>query len=103
MATVIAAATAKARRDIQHYFFKEDAVRPERAVRFEAHNRIQERQFERMQASGIIREAKPGYYWIDIPVYDSELQRRLMTLRTILLIVLSAALIVTLIATYGIK
>ena len=103
MATVIAAAVAKARRDIQHYFFKADAVRPERAVRFEAHNRIQERQFDRMRSIGIIHEAKPGYFWIDIPAYDSELQRRLRTLRTILLVVLFAALTFALVATYAAK
>ena len=103
MATVIAAAIAKARRDIQHYFFQADAVRPERAVRFEPHNRIQERQFERMRSIGIIHEAKPGYFWIDIPKYDSELRRHLMVLRTVLLVVLFAALAVALIATYGAK
>ena len=96
MATVIAAVVAKARRDIQHYFFKADAVRPERAVRFEPNSRVQERQFEMMRARGIIHEAKPGYFWVDIPKYDSELRRRLMTLRAVLLLVLLAALIAAL-------
>ena len=103
MATVIAAVVARARRDIQHYFFKADAVRPERAVRFEPNSRIQERQFEFMRSRGIIHEAKPGYFWIDIPEYDSDLRRRLMALRAVLIVVLSAALVVALIATYAAK
>ena len=101
MATVIAAVVAKARRDIQHYFFQEDAVRADRAVRFEPNSRIQERQFELMRARGIVREAKPGYFWVDIPKYDSELRRRLMTLRLVLLVVLSCALIAGLLGAFA--
>lgn len=101
MATVIAAVVAKARRDIQHYFFQEDAVRAERAVRFEPNSRIQERQFELMRDRGVIREAKPGYFWVDIPKYDSELRRRLMTLRLVLLAVLSCALIAGLLGVFA--
>lgn len=96
MATVIAAVVARARRDIQHYFFQEDAVRPERAVRFEPNSRVQERQFEIMRSRGVIREAKPGYFWVDIPKYDSELRRRLMTLRAVLLVVLFCVLVAAL-------
>ena len=54
MATVVAAMIARARRDIQHYFFSEDAVQPDRAIRFEPRNRIQRRQFDRMLSRGII-------------------------------------------------
>ena len=93
MATIVAAMIAKARRDIQHYFFKADAVRPERAVRFEPHNRMQERQFEFLRARGVIHEARPGYFWIDIPKYDSELHRRLTIAHTLLIAVLLAAVV----------
>ena len=93
MATIVAAMIAKARRDIQHYFFKADAVRPERAVRFEPHNRMQERQFEMMRARGVIHEARPGYFWVDIPKYDSELHRRMGNLRFAVLVLVAAILV----------
>ena len=92
MATIVAAMVAKARRDIQHYFFKADAVRPERAVRFQPHDRMQERQFESMRTRGVIHEARPGYFWVDITKYDSELHRRLGNLRLALLVLLVAFL-----------
>jgi hypothetical protein len=43
MATAAAAAVAKARRDIQHHFFSNDAVRPDHAVAFEPRSRLQQR------------------------------------------------------------
>lgn len=88
MATAAAAAVAKARRDIQHHFFSHDAVRPDRAVAFEADRRIQERQFERMRSRGIIREARPGLYWLDVVAYDIDQRERFTRVRTALLIVI---------------
>jgi len=86
MATAVAAAVAKARRDIQHHFFSHDAVRPDRAVAFEANRRIEERQFERMRSRGIIREAKPGFYWLDVVAYDIDLRQRFTRVRWLLLV-----------------
>jgi hypothetical protein len=86
MATAVAAAVAKARRDIQHHFFSHDAVRPDRAVAFEPNRRIEERQFERMRSRGIIREAKPGLYWLDVVAYDIDLRQRFTRVRWLLLI-----------------
>ena len=85
----MAAMIAKARRDIQHYFFSEDAVRPDRAVRFEPQNRVQKRQFEAMLSRGIIQEAKPDHYWIDMPKYDVDLRRRFGRVRTALLVIIA--------------
>jgi hypothetical protein len=86
MATAAAAAVAKARRDIQHHFFSHDAVRPDRAVAFEANRRIEERQFERMRSRGIIREARPGLYWLDVVAYDIDLRQRFTRVRWLLLV-----------------
>ena len=86
MATAAAAAVAKARRDIQHHFFSHDAVRPDRAVAFEANRRIEERQFERMRSRGIIREARPGLYWLDVVAYDIDLRQRFTRVRWVLLV-----------------
>ena len=81
MATAAAAAVAHARREIQHHFFSHDAVRPDRAVAFEPGRMIERRQFERMRSRGIIREAKPGLYWLDVVAYDLDLRQRFTRVR----------------------
>lgn len=96
MATIMAAIVAKSRRDIQHLFFSRDAVRPERAIAFEASRPIERRQFEWMRKRGVIREASPGKYWLNAIDYDIDLRRRHAAVRTALLIVvaiLAAALL----------
>jgi hypothetical protein len=90
MATAAAAAVARARRDIQHHFFSHDAVRPNRAVPFEPDRMIERRQFERMQSRGIIREASPGQYWLDVVAYDIDLRQRFSRVRIVLLILVLA-------------
>ena len=100
MATVIGAAIARARRDVQHYFFSEDAVRPDRAVRFEPQNRLQKRQFELMLARGIVREEKRGRYWIDIPAYDVDLRRRFERVRAVLIAIIALLLVGALLTAY---
>jgi len=76
MATAAAAAVARARREIQHHFFSNDAVRPDRAVDFDPPNRLQQRQFDRMRERGIIHEATNGRYWLDVVAYDIDLTSR---------------------------
>jgi hypothetical protein len=76
VATGAAAIIARARRDIQHHFFSHDAVRPDRAVGFEPYSGIQRRQFVRMLDRGIVRQTPAGTYWLDVVVYDDDLQAR---------------------------
>jgi hypothetical protein len=76
MATAAAAAVARARREIQHHFFSNDAVRPDRAVEFDPPSRLQRHQFERMRERGIIHEDKNGRYWLDVVAYDIDLTAR---------------------------
>lgn len=83
-----AAAVARARRQVQHQFFSNDAVRPDRAIRFEPGRRLEQRQFERMRSRGIIREAQPGSYWLDVVAYDLDLQQRYRRIRGVLIAVL---------------
>ena len=90
MATAAAAAVARARRDIQHHFFSHDAVRPDRAVAFEPDRMIEQRQFERMRSRGIIREAKPGLFWLDVVAYDVDLRQRFTRVRLVLLAMILA-------------
>ena len=91
MATAaVAAAVAKARRDIQHHFVSHGAVRPDRAVAFEPDRMIEQRQFERMRSRGIIREAKPGLFWLDVVAYDVDLRQRFTRVRLVLLAMILA-------------
>jgi hypothetical protein len=98
MATAAAALVARARREIQHHFFSNDAVRPDRAVAFDPGNGIERRQFERMRQRGIIREERPGTYWLDVVAYDVDLRARHRRVKTALLIII-AILLVTLVVT----
>ena len=88
MATGAAAAVARARREIQHYFFSHDAVRSDRAVDFDPPTGLQRRQFERMQERGIIHQSGDGRYWLDVVAYDVDLQQRYRRVRLALIAVL---------------
>jgi hypothetical protein len=88
MATAPAALVARARREIQHHFFSNDAVRPDRAVEYQARSRIEQRQFDRMRGRGIIREEGLGRYWLDVIAYDDDIRRRHRTVRSALLIII---------------
>jgi hypothetical protein len=90
MASAAAAAVAKARRDVQHYFFSHDAVRPDSAVAFDPQSRLQQRLFDRMRGAGVIREAKPGLYWLDVVAYDLDMRARFTRVRIILLVMIVA-------------
>ena len=97
MATAAAAAVARARREIQHHFFSNDAVRPDRAVDFDPPSRLQRRQFERMRERGIIHEATSGRYWLDVVAYDIDLTGRYKRVKIALAIALAAFAIALLI------
>lgn len=71
MATSAAAAIAVARRRVFSHFFAANAVTPENATGFATERRLQQRQFERFLAKGVIREARPGLYYIDMPAWDA--------------------------------
>ena len=88
MATGAAAAIARARRDIQHQFFSNDAVRPDRAIAFDPARPLEQRQFERMRDRGIIQGTTDGRYWLDVVAYDVDLQQRYRRVRIALIVVL---------------
>lgn len=100
MATAAAAALAKARRDIQHEFFRQDAVRPDRAIAFDPDRHMERRVFERWIASGVIRREADGRYWLDVVAYDDEVQNRYKRLRLIM-IGLAIALAIAILANIG--
>lgn len=85
MASAAAAMAARARREIQHRFFEADAVRPDRAIAFEAANGFEARQFARLRERGAIREGAAGRYWLNLPAYDIVLRERHRRVRTALI------------------
>lgn len=104
MATAVAALIARARREIQHHFFAEDAIRPDRAVTFAPSNAIERRQFGRMLREGSMRQEGSDRYWIDVVAYDVVLRRRHNRVRAALLVVilaLAASLAITSMAKLG--
>lgn len=103
MATAAAALIARARREIQHHFFSNDAVRPDRAVPFEPANQIERRQFDRMVSRGVIREEGAGKYWLDVVAYDVDLRARHRRVKIALLAVIAALIIVLLIGAFQAK
>ena len=88
-----AAIIAKARRDIQHEFFSQDAVRADRAIAFDPSRHVQRRVFERWQRAGVIRGAGSGRYWLDVTAYDIDLRKRHNRMRTALLIIVALLLL----------
>src|SRR5690349_11180925 len=70
MTTAAAAVIAKARRDIVSHFMTADAISRDKAVGYEPDRRVRRRQFERMVDAGVLHEAEPGRYWIDVPRFD---------------------------------
>ena len=90
MATAAAALAARARREIQHHFFAEDAVRADRAVTFTPANGFERRQFARMVSQETIRKEGADRYWIDVVAYDVELRARHRRVRLALIVVIIA-------------
>ncbi len=93
-----AAVVARARRLVLGYFFAHNAVTPENAQPFESDRRLQRRQFERLRARGVIREAKPGTYYVDVPVWHAwqkSLHLRILVVLITVLVTMFTAIAVT--------
>lgn len=93
MATAAAAIIARARRHIQHEFFRQDAVRADRAIAFDPGRHAERRVFARWRRAGVIQEARPGYYWLDVIAYDVDLRQRHRRVRIALLAIIVLLLI----------
>ncbi|MES2989686.1 MAG: hypothetical protein V4808_17475 [Pseudomonadota bacterium] len=94
-APAIAAMIMRARRKIAGHFFVHHATSAEDAVAFVPQRRIMRRQFEQMQARGIVRDAGSGKYWLDTAAYqaDGDRRRRILVPVVIVLAVVAAGVI----------
>jgi hypothetical protein len=95
---VIAAAVNKARREITAHFMQMNAIAPGDAVAFVPERLIVRRQFEKMLAKGVVKQAGKGLYWLDIPAYNAETQSRRARLVPVVIVV---ALIIAAVITLG--
>jgi len=84
---IIAAAVNRARRQITAHFMALHAVAPGDAVGFVPARPIVRRQFDKMLAHGVVKEAGKGLYWLDIDAYNADTESRRARLVPIVIIV----------------
>jgi hypothetical protein len=89
--SIVAGMVARARRKIVAHFFVHHATSAEDAVAYVPQSHIETRQFARMQAKGVIREASGGRYWIDTAAYQADITARRRKLVPIILVLLLIA------------
>lgn len=73
---VVAAAAARARREVREHFENAGAFNPGHAVSYQPPSYLHERQFDLLVGRGILREAGTGRFWINREAVELEAQRR---------------------------
>jgi hypothetical protein len=94
--SIVAGMVMRARRRIASHFFVHHAISAEDAVAYVPQSLIEERQFAKMQAKGVVREAGAGRYWIDTAAYQAEIDSRrrlLVPIVIVLCVAIAAALL----------
>lgn len=86
-ATAVAAAVARARREVRGYFEQRDAFDPSRAVPFDPPRRLHRKQLDQLIGRGVVKQTLDGRYWFDKAAYRLELERRSAAAKQMLLIV----------------
>jgi hypothetical protein len=64
-AVVVAAASGRARREIEAHFEEAGALQAADAVPYTPPSRLHRQQFARLVNQGILREADDGHFWLD--------------------------------------
>lgn len=67
----VAAAAARARRKVVSHFLQANAVSPDTAIAFTPNRRLEERFFERLKDAGVLKPARNGTYYADVPTLDA--------------------------------
>ena len=84
---IVAAAVNRARRQITAHFMALHAIAPGDAVAFVPARPIIRRQFEKMLARGVVKEAGNGLYWLDIQAYNADTEQRRARLVPVVIVV----------------
>ena len=96
MATSVAAMMAKARREIEALFLDNNAFSADRAVQVEPRMPVQQRYLDQLIAEGVVHEANPGRYWLDLPAYKQ--QRHERAVWTVRIVILAAVVVLVVFA-----
>lgn len=76
-AIAAAAMQGDARREIVRHFTEAEATAPQRAVAYDPdaggsrHRRLRRRTFERMRGAGVLKEPRPGLFYLDEDELDA--------------------------------
>ena len=60
---------------VQRHFADHRAVSPDTAIEY-APGPVERRAFDRLRASGVIREAHPAHYWFDLDRMGHDLRKK---------------------------
>lgn len=76
MFDALSGANARARARIAAWFCASHALYPEDAIEFRPVRRSAQRMFARMRAKGIIHAVGGDRYWLSLPAFDADTERR---------------------------
>ena len=85
-----AAATARARREVRHYFEQANAFEPAKAVAYEPPGRLHRAQFDALVGRGIVKVTADRRYWFDREATRADDERRRAAALLVLKVVLIA-------------
>lgn len=89
----IGAIVAASQKRVVRQLREAGATSPERAVPFEAQRQIDSRQMRHLVSHGVVREAGPGFYWVDEAAWDA-LRRRRFGMVLVAITVVVAAMVI---------
>ena len=99
-AGAIAAAVARARREIHEHFEEAGAFDPGQAITYEPPDHIHQTQFEMLVGSGVLQPTGDGRYWLNLEVERLVEERR--RIAAILMLQIVAVIAVVGIATVAV-
>ncbi|WP_447728563.1 hypothetical protein [Sphingomonas koreensis] len=61
---------------VQRHFAEHRAIAPGDAIEYVPSGPVERRAFDRLRASGVIRQAAPAYYWFDLDRMGQDRKRK---------------------------
>ena len=88
--TIIAAAVARARREVMHFFEERGADTATKAVAYEAPDSMHRRQLRALVRRGSLRSTGDGRFWIDRQATLRERERTKVAVKILLILIFAA-------------